>query len=230
MSWKTMLSGMWLILVCLWLAACNAPPLYESKARDFLRAHGVAAATIAKLEERVPLSSAEVETLTRFEHVLDVPMVGRVLQYFSSSGRIATLHLLASNPAASRKLLERLIAHPVEDVRWGAATNPNTPQALLFAQRSVGSYSTMNAYLARNPALPVEVLWQMYHAHEAAGYDFALNPACPLELMQEILLHGNETDRTWLAWNKNLPDGIRRQLEQDPSPDVQRMLRAHPAR
>jgi hypothetical protein len=87
----------------------------------------------------------------------------------------------------------------------------------------------MNAYLTRNPALPVEVLWQMYHAHEAAGYDFALNPACPPELMQEILLHGSETDRTWLAWNKNLPDGIRLQLEQDPSPDVQRMLRANPA-
>jgi hypothetical protein len=219
----------YLLMMSFALAACNAPPLYESKARDFLRAHGVAAATIAKLEERVPLSSAEVENLSRFEHVLDVPMVDRVLQFFSSGGRIATLHLLAANPAAPPTLLVRLIAHPVEDVRWGAVTNPNTPQALLLAQRNAGSYSTMNAYLTRNPALPVEVLWQMYHAHEAAGYDFALNPACPPELMQEILLHGSETDRTWLAWNKNLPDGIRLQLEQDPSPDVQRMLRANPA-
>jgi hypothetical protein len=109
----------YLLMMSFALAACNAPPLYESKARDFLRAHGVAAATIAKLEERVPLSSAEVENLSRFEHVLDVPMVDRVLQFFSSGGRIATLHLLAANPAAPPTLLVRLIAHPVEDVRWG---------------------------------------------------------------------------------------------------------------
>jgi hypothetical protein len=219
---------LYMLLVSLTLAACNAPPLYESKARDFLRAQGVAAATIAKLEERAPLSAAEVESLAHLEYLLNVPVVGRALQFFSSSGRIATLHLLAANPSAPTELLERLIAHPVEDVRWGAATNPHTPQALLFAQRSVGQFSIMNGYLARNPALPVPVLLQMYRAHEAAGYNFALNPACPLELMQEILLHGSETDHTWLAWNKNLPDEIRRQLALDTSPGVQRMLRANP--
>lgn len=217
-----------LTLLLTLLAACNSPPLYESKAREFLLAQGITEQVIGKLDDRASLDNNEVAQLARFEYPVSLPWLASWSQRFSSAGRIATLHLLASNPSAPPELLTRLIQHPIEDVRWGAATNPLTPLTLLYAQRSMGKYSTMNAYLAHNPALPSTVLWKMYRVHEAAGYDFAMNPSCPLDLMQEIFTHGNEQDRTWLAWNKNLPEEIMQQLAQDPSPSVQRMLQANP--
>lgn len=187
----------------------NAPPMYEPRAREFLTEHGVPAATILKLEERTPLTAEEVTMLSRYN---DAP----------------TLHLLGSNPSASREILTRLVQHRVEDVRWGAATNPNTPLELLLKLRTPGKYSTMNSYLARNPALPEAVIREMFRTGEVAWYDIAMNTACPIDLMREIIERGTETDRTWLAWNRNLPPEIMERLANDPSPDVSRMLSGNP--
>lgn len=202
------LSGLWIGLLLL-MCACNAPPMYEPRAREFLTEHAVSAATILKLEERRPLSAEEVAVLSRFN---DVP----------------TLHLLGSNPSATREILTRLAQHRVQDVRWGAATNPNTPLDLLMKLRTPGKYSTMNDYLARNPALPDAVIREMFRSREAAWSDIAMNTACPVDLMQEIIERGTESDRTWLAWNRNLPPEIMERLAHDPSPGVTRMLSGNP--
>lgn len=191
--------------LALLLCACNAPPLYESRAREFLTDKGISPTTILKLEERTPLSAEEVAMLNRFN---DVP----------------TLHLLGSNPSTTREILTRLAQHRAQDVRWGAATNPNTPMELLLKLRTPGKYSTTNGYLARNPALPEAVIREMFRSKEVAWYDIAMNTACPVDLMREIIERGTETDRTWLAWNRNLPPEIMERLAKDPSPDVARML------
>ncbi|MBI5638688.1 MAG: hypothetical protein HZA03_12055 [Nitrospinae bacterium] len=193
----------------LFLNACNTPPLYESKAREFLTGQGVSASTILKLEERSPLSAEEVVMLSRFNDV-------------------STLHLLGSNPSTPREILMRLARHRIQDVRWGAATNPNTPKELLLKLRTQGRYSTTNGYLARNPALPEEIIREMFRAKEVAWYDIAMNTACPIDLMREILERGTDTDRTWLAWNRNLPPEIMERLAKDPSPGVARMLSGNP--
>lgn len=198
--------GIWLVL---FLSAFNAPPLYESKARGFLTDKGISSTTILKLEERSPLTLEEVAMLSRFDD-------------------IATLHLLGSNPSTSREILTRLAQHRVQDVRWGAATNPNTPVDLLLKLRTPGEYSTANGYLARNPALSVEIIREMFRSKEAAWYDIAMNTACPMDLMREIIERGTETDRTWLAWNRNLPPEIVERLANDPSSDVARMLSGNP--
>ena len=198
--------GLGLILL---LGACNSPPLYGTKASKFLTEKGVPHTTILKLVEMSPLTAEEVALLSGFENV-------------------PTLHLLGSNPSTPPELLARLAQHQVQDVRWGAATNPNTPLELLLKLRTPGVYSTINGYLARNPALPENVLREMYRSKEVSGSEIAMNPACPIDVMREILEHGTDTDRAWLAWNRNLPHEIMQRLANDPSPDVARMLSGNP--
>lgn len=200
------------LLLALWLAlaACNAPPMYHSRAADFLKRKGVDAATIQRLVDRQALSAREIERLAGFD---DVP----------------TLHLLGSHPSAPAPLLAKLARHHNEEVRWGAASNPNTPSDLLFALRTTGSYSTMNQYLVRNPALPPAVLRDMIRAKEAQLLFVAMNPACPPDLMQEIIERGTDLERAWLAFNPGIPPEVMARLAQDPSPDVARMLKSNPA-
>lgn len=198
--------GLCLILL---LGACdftvNAPPMYEPRAREFLTGQGISTSTILKLEERIPLEASEVALLERFD---DVP----------------TLFLLGWNSSTPPEILKRLVQHPVEDVRWGAATNRNTPMELVLKLRTPGKYTTANAYVARNPALPEKIIREMFQSRDASWSDIAMNPSCPVELMQEIIEKGSDTDRTWLAWNRNLPPEIMARLSNDPSPDVARML------
>lgn len=201
------------LCVVLLLGACdftvNTPPMYESRAREFLTERNVSASTILKLEERSPLEASEVVLLARFD---DVP----------------TLFLLGCNPSTSPEILRRLVQHPVEDVRWGASTNPNTPMELVLQLRTRGKYSTANGYVARNPALPESVIREMFNTKEAAWVDIAMNPSCPVDLMQEIIEKGTDFDRTWLAWNRNLPPAIMASLEKEASEGVARMLSGNP--
>jgi hypothetical protein len=137
--------------------------------------------------------------------------------------------LLGSNPSTPRETLARLAQHPVQDVRWGAATNSNTPLELVLKLRTPGKYSTTNGYVARNPGLPEEIIREMFRAKEAGWANIAMNKACPIDLMREIIERGTETDRSWLAWNRNLPPELMQRLANDPSPEVTRMLSGNPA-
>ncbi|MDH4187254.1 MAG: hypothetical protein OEV08_09665 [Nitrospira sp.] len=197
------------LALALLLGACNAPPMYGNNAEKFLAGQGVPAATILKLVEGSPLSVDEVALLGRFDDV-------------------STLHLLGSNPSTPTEVLTRLMQHRAQDVRWGAATNPNTPLELVLKLRTPGELSINNAYLARNPALPETVIREMFRTKEAQWHNIAQNPACPIDLMREIIERGTDFDRTWLAWNRNLPPEIMEHLAQDPSPDVARMLSGNP--
>lgn len=192
------------------LAACNSPPLYETRARNFLEGQGIAQATITRLTERQPLVADEAARLEAFRDT-------------------AVRHLLASNPGIAPEMILRLSADADEEVRWGAACNPRTPPERLLALRVVGRYATMNEYLARNPALPREIIVAMYRGGEANKVAFAMNPALPEDLMREIAASDKDLDRTWLAANLSLPADLVASLAQDPAENVRRSLQQNPA-
>lgn len=198
------------LLGVLLLAACNSPPLYETRARSFLERQGVAPATITRLTERQPLAADEAARLEGFRDT-------------------AVRHLLAGNPGLAQEMILRLSADADEEVRWGAAGNPRTPPERLLALRVAGRYATMNEYLARNPALPREIIVAMYRGGEANKVAFAMNPALPEELMREIAATGSELDRIWLATNPSLPPSLMQTLEADASEGVRRSLEQNPA-
>lgn len=199
-----------LLLMTIALQACNAPPLYETRAEEYLAKRGVPSALITRLAERSPVSAKEAEALARYDDS-------------------AVLHLLASNPSLPAALILSLAKHPDEEVRWGIAYNPSAPLATLSSLRMPGRYSTMNEYLARNPRVPAAMLMEMYRSGEANKVSFGMNPACPREIMDEIATNGTDLDRTWLAANPGLPPELIAVLVRDPSPDVQRFLAQNPA-
>ncbi len=198
------------VLGALLLAACNSPPLYQTRAQDFLQRKGVPQATITRLIQRQPLATDEAVRLEGFRDP-------------------AVLHLLASNPSIPAAMILRLSADSDVEVRWGTAYNPRTPVARLLALREAGKYSTMNEHLARNPALPVEVMVAMYRSGEASKVGFAMNPALPEELMRDIASTGDELARIWLAGNPSLSPGIMETLERDLAEGVRRSLNQNPA-
>lgn len=207
----TLAARPWLVLLgALLLAACNAPPLYQTRARQFLEGKGVPQATISRLAERQALAADEAARLEAFHDT-------------------AVRHLLASNPSIPPAMILRLSADGDEEVRWGAASNPRTPPERLLALRVAGRYATMNEYLARNPALPREVIVAMYRGGEANKVAFAMNPALPEDLMREIASSGSDLDRTWLAANPSLPPDLMERLARDEAENVRRFLEQNPA-
>jgi len=208
--------------VVLALTACNAPPLYESRAQEYLAKQGVPSSLVVRLVERKPVSDREA---ARLEDLGDTV----VLHLLPGSPITALLHLLASNPSIPASMIARLAANRDEEVRWGVAYNPNAPVETLLRLRTPGKYSTMNEYLARNPRIPTEVLLQMYRNTESNRSAFAMNPNCPADLMREIAGQGTDLDRSWLAANSNLPADLIARLALDPSENVQRILAQNPA-
>ncbi len=198
-----------LMALAVTLAACNAPPLYEKRAREFLAKQGVSSSVIARLEERRPPTADEAAALTQYDN-------------------IAVLHLVGNNPGTPRPLLERLSKHHNFEVRTGVAYNPTTPLDLLLPLRTPGQYTTVNEHLARNPQIPQEILWEMYRNGEAQRISLGMNPNCPREIMVEIVTSGNEGERTWLAANPNLPPELMDRLEKDPSELVRKFLAQNP--
>jgi hypothetical protein len=201
----------WLaVLGALLLAACNSPPLYQTRAQQFLEKKGVPQATITRLVQRQPLT---VDEAARLEGLRDA----------------AVGHLLASNPGIPAEMILRLSMDSDVEVRWGTAYNPRTPVARLLAMRDAGKYSTMNEHLARNPALPREVMVAMYRGGEANKVAFAMNPGLPEELMRDIANTGDELARIWLAGNPSLPPALMEALERDLAEGVRRSVEQNPA-
>jgi hypothetical protein len=194
------------------LAGCvlNTPPLYESRAAAFLKRQGVAEAVIEGLTHRQPLTPAEVRT---------------VLQYKDT----AALFLLASNDGTPAHIVEKLASSDDVEVRWGAAMNPKLSVDTMTKLRTPGKYSTINGYLARNPALPLDVLRAMYKSNEAGKADIAMNPSCPPDLVDAILADQPEDVRLWLSFNRGLGPAAWTRLEADPSPSVVKMLQSNRA-
>lgn len=213
----------WIVLVMIAVAAsaCNAPPMYGTRAQEYLAKQGVSSDLILRLVEGRPLSESEAVMLEQFGNT-------SLLHLFPGNPITAVLHLLASNPSIPAPMIERLVANRDEEVRRGVAYNPSAAVEILLPLRTPGKYSLMNESLARNPRIPAEVLDEMYRNREANRAAFAMNPNCPVALMRDIAEQGTDFDRTWLAANPSLPVDLTARLAGDPSENVQRFLARNP--
>jgi hypothetical protein len=196
--------------LCLTLGACNGPPLYESRAAEFLHEHGVEEDLIQRLVNRREISADEADRLATF-------------------GNIPVLHLIASNPGTSKTLLYRLAKHSSFEVHTGIVSNPSAPLELVLSFRTPGRYTTVNDSMARNPNLPAKLLLEMYNQREIGRVSPALNPNCPPELMWRIYEEGRSTDRAWLATNPNLPAALMATLESSSDKVVKDYLKTNPS-
>jgi hypothetical protein len=197
-------------ILSLALSACNEPPLYQSRAAEFLHEHGIEEDLIQRLVNRREISSDEAERLAAFSS-------------------IPVLHLVASNPGTSKSLLYRLAKHWSFEVHTALVSNPSAPVDLVLSFRTPGKYTTVNDAMARNPNLPSKLLCEMYNQREIGRVSPALNPNCPPEIMWRIYNEGNSVDRAWLATNPNLPVGLMRMLEASSDKVIKDYLRTNPS-
>ena len=205
------------IMVLTVLAACNAPPMYGTRAQEYLRKQNVSDELILRLVEGRALTESEAVMLEKFkEHWFQ--------QLFPGNPITAVLHLLAGNPSIPPSMISRLSLEGDEEIRRGVATNPSASLETLLTFRTIGIYSLMNESLSRNPRIPPEVLIEMYRNREANKASFAMNPNCPPELMHDLAEHGGDFEKTWLAANENLLPELIPGLEKDPSENVRRSL------
>ena len=191
------------------LASCNEPPLYGKNAKAFLGEKGESLNLIENLTRRRAIDESTAKRLSNYDN-------------------IAVLHLLGANPGTPEIIIRQLSQHKNLEVRTGVAVNPATPIDVLTALRTKGKYTTVNTALASNPILPKKILWEMYRQEEALASSFAMNPNCPVELMWDIFRTGSEQDRTWLAYNRNLPPELMQVLETDSSKIVKNYLQSNP--
>jgi len=195
-----------LVILLLLLTACDDAALYNMHARDFLVEQGVSDEVIERLIMQAALEPEVIEILSEYENS-------------------SVLHLVAANPGASLQVLEKLARHEDIEVRLGVAENPNTPLELLLGLRTPGRYTALNTALARNPALPPEILQDMYRQRESLLSSFAMNPHTPPDVLRAIAHDGEDLDRVWLAGNPNLPEDVAQQLAQDASKVVRARLK-----
>ncbi|NNE04145.1 MAG: hypothetical protein HKO64_10470 [Xanthomonadales bacterium] len=192
-------------LLALCLAACNAPPLYGKNAEEFLKQKGEPAELIEALKRRRPIEESDAQRLAAY-------------------GNVAVKHLVGANPGTPVSLLVALSRHEDSEVRTGVAVNENTPLDALLSMRTRGVYTTVNSMLARNPKIPVEILWEMQRFQEASLLDLGLNPASPPDLLRTVAKKGTSLDRTWLATNPSIPEDVMLDLAQDPDELVRQYL------
>lgn len=207
MMMKTILP---IIVLFLLLSSCgNEPPLYQMRAKEYLRSKGVSEDLIIRLSNREDISASEAERLSAYPNV-------------------PVLHLLASNPSTPEKILLKLIDHSSFEVHTGLVSNPSTPIDIVLKFRTKGEYTTVNDYISRNPNLPAEILIEMYNLGEIGKTGPALNPNCPKILLWRIFNEGTPADHAWLATNPNLPKELINKLENSGDSVVQQHLLTNP--
>lgn len=187
---------------------CNAPPLYEEKARRCLGRHETQD-VVDRLTGRLPLARTEAKRLFTYRCA-------------------AVRHLLAANPSTPEPLLRRIVDDRRLAARTGLAVNPCAPLDLLLPLRSPRTYTTENTALAMNPALSPQLLREMFESKEAIWTSFALNPSTPADILERIAREGSEIDRAWLATNPRLPGHLREVLRKDTATVVQSYLASGP--
>lgn len=188
-----------LLLMVLALASCNSPPLYESRAKEFLEKRDVTPDLILRLQTRSTLSEAEVNMLSTYRS-------------------IPVLHLLANNPATPLRILQGLSKHKNYEVITGLVSNPATPLETVLSFRTPGEYTTVNLAISSNPKLPLKIFQEMFQAGEIGYSSPALNPRCPPEILWKIYQRDEPFARMFLLANPHLPAELRDRLTRNHGP------------
>ncbi len=189
------------------LVACDAAPPTTVSTHPPPVAHteatsaGTPLTIHQKLERRVPLTPAEVDSL---RGVSAEPTLVRLL----------------TNPGTPPEMLRSFAVHPTDAVRIAVASNPRTPVDVLVSLRAAGVGQPINRALAMNPSTPVDLLRDMRAKGEAGDVSLASNPSLPVDLMEDAHRRGDELVRLNLARNPATPKRLLDTLAQDESPAV----------
>lgn len=164
----------------------NKPGWPERDGAKRLRGTGIDAATVERVVQGRKLDQA---TQARIEKIRNQD-VG---------------FLLARNPSLDQSRMRRLSKHRNDFVRSGVARNPALPRELVSELRDDASH-TVWVGLAANPSLAAGTLLLLKQERDLEWYWFAMNPACPPEIVAEMERAG---DAEALRWLKRTRESLR---------------------
>ncbi len=186
-----------ILLIGALLGGCDfqiAGPAYpEKNGGKFLAEHGYSPELIRAVVERMPLEHERVVEFTAIR---------------STDVRF----LVASNPHLTPEEIALYMRDRDDFARSGTAWNRNLSTRQMLALMQDTSH-TVYCGLARNPAVPSDLLLKLHAERKPGLVWFALNPQCPVEIKDEIEKSNDDLAKHWLKFNedkaKGLPAGSR---------------------
>lgn len=129
-----------------------------------------------------------------------------LLAFLASSENETIVAAVAGNDETPADVLASLAAHESSVVLEALSYNPRTPPETLTMLFHIDKYGSLSAGadgLAGNPSTPQATLRALYEA-DVSVYDIARNPNIPLDLLETILLTGDEFSRRCALDNTHL--------------------------
>jgi hypothetical protein len=149
----------------------------------------------------IAITDADLDWWEKIADDTNTPVA--LLAQLALSERESVVANVAGNSSAPADVLTSLVQHESDTVRESLSYNTATPGAVL-------DHLTRNEYdlsshlgVAANPSAWPETLCALY-AVETAGYSIAGNPAAPADLLEHILVNGDEFERRCAIGNQNI--------------------------
>lgn len=144
---------------------------------------------------------------------------GFVLERMALDPDRAVVEALAFNPGLPENGVERLLRNPNRKVLEALAASPATPVRILLRMHE--ELPQMHSKLARNPALPEQLLEAFARSNEDEfRLAAALNPGLPDRLVRELAKDPSPQTRSAVALRTECPPDLMEQLAKDPSSSV----------
>ncbi|MEM7165161.1 MAG: hypothetical protein AAF581_06825 [Planctomycetota bacterium] len=173
---------MFMAVVVLLAGCVNSPGWPERDGAKRLRRAGYDGATITKIIQGRPLPETVCHDLESIRNQ-DVGF------------------LLARNPHLGIEQMTRLSRRKNDFVRAGLARNPSLTAELIDTLRNDSSH-TVWIGLAANPSLETKALLELRKQHGLDWSWFAMNPACPAQIVEKIRHSGDKKALYWLDRTK----------------------------
>ncbi|MBD3561300.1 hypothetical protein H6S82_21005, partial [Planktothrix sp. FACHB-1355] len=223
------------------LALAYNPAIPEAERREYLQqliTFGLAGNIIAK-DPRTPLDILEqLLEQGKKEAIAKNPaapesLLRRIADELQPHNYL--LRTIAENPNAPADLLIRFVKLPDEDPLHGnlsmldlVAKNRNLPilerYRLVLEKEQDQENAKAREFMSRRPNSPFALAEVLKSGDRNALYNAARNFLTPVHILEQLAKHPDETVRSVLLDNQNLPLKIRLELTRDPSDSVRRGL------
>ena len=160
------------------VAGCNGPAFPQRDSRAYLERKNYSRDTIEAVLNLKPLPHDQIVT-------------------FHQCGSADVRFLVGSNPTLTAEEIDLFLCDPDDYARSGTAYNTSLTSAQierLFHDRS----HLISCGLAGNPAVPAPILLKLHRERRPGLVFFAMNPACPPEIMEKIRTSGDGLAKHWL--------------------------------
>ncbi|CAB4159405.1 Leucine rich repeat variant [uncultured Caudovirales phage] len=151
-----------------------------------------------------------------------------------SSLKLSERRVLANSGKTSPSVLSQLSSDRDERVRMAVASNSNTPTEDLTRLFKNEPNSSFVHIVAANPSVDPSILVRIANHPDFSKGDgwtlssIAKNPACPVDLLEQLAGHPIFRVRSGVASNPNTPHHVLRQLAGDQHYDVVLSLSTNP--